>query len=638
MRAKLTVFIILLIIVSGCVSEAGNTQTSIDSGNAGLTDTQGAGLKTNPYKADNDGDGIIDSEDPNPLVAETKETTPPTTSAPTTTLLSTTTTTTSTPTSTTSTTTTTTSTTTTTLATMELKYDNGDQDGRTSLGSSDPFLEPNNGGENGHALRFSTTSSLLKIDTVLVYGSRYGEDTVVRLEIWDEDKNVIYSEVSNQAKHFTSSFNWASISVPPTTVSGDFYVAIFTNSMNPNLNPTSGVNIGKDNSPPSGRSFIVEGTALEPLGDNWMMRVSGIPGGEVDTTEAPTTTATTLATKEIKNESGVFTENGMTGLKFDDGTGGGWTLGGQAHVVKFSPPSIPWSVKIVRVYGNRNQNGYFSLQIWDENFNILYDKWINDYSKFPTSPDWVDIPLPEDVNVSGDFYVFFSTHSASTGGLIVYSDDSSDNKRSFIFPDREEQNQRTELGNHFSGNWMIRVLGDYVENPIVPEIQGPPSLPTTATESNLIILDGNIDDWNEINAASVSDPVGDSTAKEKVGTDIKSLYVSCNDEEVAFILELDGSLDLSKLRNYFLYLDFNNDNKNDYILGFRPTGENWIFFDPNNNAEMKIASSSVNGLIEGYFFRDKHSIPQNFLAFARVTEGGPTVDKTDWFLIQCEKI
>jgi glucose/arabinose dehydrogenase len=83
-------FLILLVLLSGCLSETQVQQPveDLDSDGDGWTDAQEAVMKTNPYQVDSDGDGLTDPEDPNPLLSEPQvpiEEHPETTLAPATT-------------------------------------------------------------------------------------------------------------------------------------------------------------------------------------------------------------------------------------------------------------------------------------------------------------------------------------------------------------------------------------------------------------------------------------------------------------------------------------------------------------------------------------------------------------------------
>ena len=71
---KLFVVLLAIILLSACVSESENQSATLDTDGDGLTDQQEEILKTNPYQEDSDGDGIIDPEDPNPLIPETETT------------------------------------------------------------------------------------------------------------------------------------------------------------------------------------------------------------------------------------------------------------------------------------------------------------------------------------------------------------------------------------------------------------------------------------------------------------------------------------------------------------------------------------------------------------------------------------
>lgn len=184
---------------------------------------------------------------------------------------------------------------------VEISYDDGTSEGSWSIGS-DPYPYPPdyvpNGGSDGQAIMFSpVSSSSLTLNTVKVYGRRYGDDINMRIEIWDQDTNIIYSNVSKHSAYFTTTNSWVSIPVPSIVVSGDFYAVLFTNSYIPSSVPTTGVYIGYDSSSSTGRSYKVENnhafrwtlnTPRETT--NWMIRIVG------DSSSAPTPTATPTPT------------------------------------------------------------------------------------------------------------------------------------------------------------------------------------------------------------------------------------------------------------------------------------------------------------------------------------------------------
>lgn len=166
---------------------------------------------------------------------------------------------------------------------IELKYDDGIKDGGWSIGgwtSPDPFSSAFDGGSKGQAVRFSPGSTFT-INSIKVYGKKYGTDTNMRIEIWDKDKKVIYKDISKHLDHFKTSWSWSYINIPSIKVSGDFYVVLFTGSMDSSLNPTTGVWIGSDITSPTGRSYVVDNYNVltwnpQIPSTNWMIRTVGL--------------------------------------------------------------------------------------------------------------------------------------------------------------------------------------------------------------------------------------------------------------------------------------------------------------------------------------------------------------------------
>ena len=82
--------------------------------------------------------------------------------------------------------------------------------------------------------------------------------------------------------------------------------------------------------------------------------------------------------------------------------------------VLFTPPTKPWTLDMVRVYGKyanlsaepfyTDQDRVFALEIWDGNYSLLYK--LTDYSQayFNTTSEWTEIDIP-DMIITDDFYV-----------------------------------------------------------------------------------------------------------------------------------------------------------------------------------------------------------------------------------------
>jgi hypothetical protein len=169
---------------------------------------------------------------------------------------------------------------------VELKYDDGNLDGGNSFGlwGLDSFSYGFDGGPRGQAVMFSPGQTNFTINTVRVLGKKYGLDSKMRIEIWDDNKKVVYKKIYNHSDHFkyTDSWIWGDINIPNVKVSGDFYVVLFTGSMNPSNVPTTGIYIGYDNSTITGRSYEVDNystiawiSEIPQSTTNWMIRVIG---------------------------------------------------------------------------------------------------------------------------------------------------------------------------------------------------------------------------------------------------------------------------------------------------------------------------------------------------------------------------
>jgi hypothetical protein len=157
-----------------------------------------------------------------------------------------------------------------------------------------------------------------------------------------------------------------------------------------------------------------------------------------------------------------------------------------------------------------------------------------------------------------------------------------------------------------------------------------------------IVVDGVIDEWSA-RAVMIADPSEDvAGAASKKGVDLKALYALMDENYLYAAIEVYDVFDPSLLRNYFIDLDLNKDGLDDYIFGIRPDGTTWVF-DP---AALNIARQSGNltakwspdgvkccgkgSVIEVRIERKYYEIPSSILICARVTEGGPDVDRTDW--------
>ncbi len=164
-------------------------------------------------------------------------------------------------------------------------------------------------------------------------------------------------------------------------------------------------------------------------------------------------------------------------LKYDNGTVDKPRFAGPdgGYLVHFSPPSVPFAVKKVKIYGvlfgTSGEESDFEVQIWDKNHKAL---WSENYSfaLFPIGSleqgewgewrktiDWVELEV-SDVKVTDEFYVHVWTDDSArfpvhwgigvgyTSGVNEYC----------------EQTKGYEIVQRPADSiWMIRVVGTGIE-------------------------------------------------------------------------------------------------------------------------------------------------------------------------------
>ncbi len=147
------------------------------------------------------------------------------------------------------------------------------------------------------------------------------------------------------------------------------------------------------------------------------------------------------------------------------------------------------------------------------------------------------------------------------------------------------------------------------------------------------IIDGSIDDWPS-DIAMVSDPAKDFTGdvKDERGVDLKAVQAFMNEDYLYVAIEIYDLFDLSLLRNYFIAVDCDKDDQDEYVFGCRPSGRTWVFdhtTDPNNWVVEWVSDVVAYGetnVIEVEIPRKAYEIPSSIYIFCYVTEGGPGVD------------
>ena len=154
-------------------------------------------------------------------------------------------------------------------------------------------------------------------------------------------------------------------------------------------------------------------------------------------------------------------------LKYDDGKPGRFTSQGPGggYSVHFSPPATPFTINkvklIARLYGTEYADRKASLEIWDENFELLYSREMPT-TEFSTEGGWVTVET--NITVDGDFRVVFFTNSGGqAGGISIGYDSSGENKHSEVvrtgglLTDWHPAMERTKPS--ATTKWMIRVIG-----------------------------------------------------------------------------------------------------------------------------------------------------------------------------------
>ncbi len=171
-------------------------------------------------------------------------------------------------------------------------------------------------------------------------------------------------------------------------------------------------------------------------------------------------------------------------LKYDDGTSdGSFAIGrdpGRGHIVHFSPPVVPFAINEVKIYGSLYGTGYeeltFQIEVWDEDFDTIYN-FLGHHNSFSLAP-WVEIAIP-DIVVGGDFYIFISTGSPREGGVSIHFDSSVVNKHSEVTEAHHIADWYPKVPKELV-NWMIRVKGTPAEEGT--PVTSPPTSPAQTIE------------------------------------------------------------------------------------------------------------------------------------------------------------
>ncbi len=150
-------------------------------------------------------------------------------------------------------------------------------------------------------------------------------------------------------------------------------------------------------------------------------------------------------------------------LKYDDGKPEGrWAIGGPGwgYLVQFSPPSRPFTINKIKIFGNLYGTGYekrtFTIQVWDKDLKEIYSVSYP-HTKIGLSPGWVEIEIP-DLIVDDNFYIQVCTYTPEEGGIQIFYDSNVKNKHSEVTKNWTIADWYLRISKE-KVNWMIRVLG-----------------------------------------------------------------------------------------------------------------------------------------------------------------------------------
>lgn len=179
---------------------------------------------------------------------------------------------------------------------------------------------------------------------------------------------------------------------------------------------------------------------------------------------------------------------------------------GYGHAVSFSPPSIPWSIRTIRVHGSRFGNNTealeFRVEIWGGNRSVLSSPF--PYTTFKTTPAWVGIDMV-DLMTTGDFSIVIYTGSTAERGILISFDSGTENQHSDIVLGRSVVTDWNQVNwkpitstppNKQRTSWMIRVVGSgppaVTRALTTTSTQPPPSLPSLLSflDSRIVQIGG----------------------------------------------------------------------------------------------------------------------------------------------------
>ncbi|MFC1847401.1 hypothetical protein ACFLW5_01120 [Chloroflexota bacterium] len=152
-------------------------------------------------------------------------------------------------------------------------------------------------------------------------------------------------------------------------------------------------------------------------------------------------------------------------LKHEDGNvDSSYAIGttpGTGYLVHFSPPSTPFTIDKIKIFGRIYGIGYneltFVIEVWDKDLKEIGSASYPHQPTFVGKPTWAELDIP-DVVVNDDFYIHVFTHSPREGGVKIcynsgvpneHSETTLDGKIDWHIPLPKE-----------TTNWLIRVIGE----------------------------------------------------------------------------------------------------------------------------------------------------------------------------------
>lgn len=340
--------------------------------------------------------------------------------------------------------------------TYTLQYDSG-----VSLGEHYTI------GDLGHTVHFSPQAKPFKLEKVLVYGvavldnvkeldSRY-----VTLRIWSQDRSTLLWSGNFSWHVFQSPIGWKELEVPDLELNEDFYIELVTNSESTYMVGGSPV-----------RNYLGIGWDRLPLPGEGQPQVAQVRSGwsRMGKLADPPASGYGDLNWFIRAEG----EGVPLTLSYDDGEDEGWHWTQTSHFVNFSPPSKPFQVQKVLIYGyinvkypGRVTEQKFTVRIRDQVSRKIV--WEDEFKWNIFSADkakWVSIKVP-DVMCENDFYVRIITNSRSEDDCIFIGvDNSSANRHSYaakevlLKPGDTKKEEGADY-NPETANWMVRVQGIY---------------------------------------------------------------------------------------------------------------------------------------------------------------------------------